>query len=171
MALHLLAVPFVPSMASFMNSGKEASYWAARVGAQGAAPAIGAPPRPYPPVFESHDWWAGEALSLSDEVAKAPEAARALDPCWYDAACDCWQGAEECSVDETTAPPSFVRPSFVPDTDTFDLSVPCITTDEGCTLEARAGVAGSAAVPSPARETTSPSMDPCFWDEGCTAFA
>lgn len=82
------------------------------------------------PIFEQPTWWSGE--TLSDEFETPPQAESLSDPClWHPESTD----PEECylpppaplvDVDETAY-------DEVPD-------IPCITTDDGCSMEAAAGI-------------------------------
>ena len=55
------------------------------------------------------------------------------------------------------------------------LELPCITTDEGCSLEAAAGLGGVDEADGLAlgemRAESAATEDPCWWDQGCYAFA
>jgi len=153
--LLLLSIPAVLCMASVSH---EATYWADKVNSKRVA--VGPPRRPAAPVYEFDEWWEGEELHVSDVVADASEVEASRDPCWWN--------ADEC---ETAAAPlgATAPPDVSAVANLLELELPCITTDVGCTVEAKAGII-EAEEPVEAEIGSAESMDPCFWDAGCVAF-
>ena len=75
---------------------------------------------------------------------------------------------EACDVSELREEPVLESFEATPDIP----PVPCITTSDGCTVEAAAGIAFSAAEgPAADHGKEAVTQDPCWWDEGCYATA
>ena len=141
-----------------LSSGAEASYWAAKMG-HPKVPDVGPPRRGPLHTFETEAWWSGEALTLSEEVSMAPEVEASRDPCWWN--------TDECET--PSVPISYVDNILSTTTvnDVLTEGIPCVTTDDGCTLEARAGIVPEQEPLFVHDERLS--MDPCFWDDACMA--
>ena len=143
---------------AMLTSGAEASYWAAKM-AHPKVPVVGPPRRGPLHTYETEAWWSGEALTLSEEVAMAPEVEASRDPCWWN--------TDECET--PSVPISYVDNILSATTvnDVLTEGIPCVTTDDGCTLEARAGIVPEQEPLFVHDERLS--MDPCFWDDACMA--
>ena len=172
----VLLVALLPPVAALTEA--EAAKWVAhnknnlnRGLAATPFPGAAAPPVPRsgrhrrepPPAYLHSSWWEGEVLD--DDAPHAPAAPELTDP-------SCFFATEECEL------PELREPALYREQDVLGLHeprVPCLTTEEGCTLEAGAGLGVSsvvdAAVAAAPDERAAASMDPCWWEDGCHAFA
>jgi len=117
-----------------------------------------------PPIYEQPSWWAGETYALEDGVpaAEPPAAAVLNDACWW--------APEECGL-----PLEPIVAAAHPLDEAYARLVadlPCITTDDECTLEQRAGLGPAAlALQSSDFDVEELAMRDCWWDQECEAFA
>ena len=122
--------------------------------------------RRHKPVYESREWWTPEAQYVEDLPASSSPGLHVqdltADPCWW--------AQEECTVPESM-PVLTVEHKGTP---TLSANLPCITTTDGCDLEAQAGLTAeeTRSVPSMRLDDGAEKLvlDSCWWDQECTAF-
>ena len=96
---------------------------------------------------------------LSSNEASLPEDARLMDPCFW--------STTECEVGGEAPPEKLEATAFV---DTFSKPVPCVTTDDGCDLDARLGVVGAEGLAVAGRAIEAPWQHDCWYDQECVVF-
>lgn len=109
-------------MTGMLGMTLDASQWAIKM--DGLSTRAGAP-RTASPVYLDESWWTGESYSLSHDVADMVEFA--AEPSY-------WSSPETFESSGSTE----VANAGVVDTSTYQL--PCITTDEGCSILDRSAV-------------------------------
>jgi len=185
----LLCLLSTLSSAAALTSA-EATWWANYAQnlphAKANAPPPGnervAVPKEAAPVFLRPDWWEGEHITLGEEAMEAMATGKAGDV-FSDACASGWTDDcevpnmqtellldAECSdaVGEESEECALVEPNY---SDVLSKSLPCVTTEDGCELEAGAAIEPPAVfeLGSLAPELTY--AHPCWWDEGCETFA
>lgn len=93
-----------------------------------------------------------------DSVAHAHAAL--TDPCYW--------GTDECEVGELR---EVVHEEGLGALDTAATPLPCLTTDDGCDLEARAGLPSGFDLAEVSDGLDQILRHPCYWDQACEAFA
>lgn len=139
------------------------------------------------PVYLDRSWWEGDYAEFDErdyngetkqtrEVAGRAEAA--LDPCFWanDDACDIPELREEALITEpANAALDAMSPLLADLLARPEAQIPCVTTDDGCSVEAAAGVvtggSDAHALEAMWKREAAVLEDPCFWEEGCHAFA
>ena len=123
-----------------------------------------------PPAYLDVSWWQGELAELdqaTQEIARRDEQP-ALDPCF-------WATTDECEIAELSEEALFTAPAA----ELAEMlarpgqSVPCVTSDVGCSVEAAAGLTSDndTAVAALWERDAAVLDDPCWWSDGCHAFA
>ena len=123
-------------------------------------------------MYQQNDWWSGEVLELDEATSRmvSQKEPRALfDDCGY-------FPTDECKVPELREEFLFDKQPEAPPLllDTLDVSLPCVTTDDGCSVEAGAALASADHVAAAAARSAKAEVytqDPCWWEDGCYSFA
>ena len=111
-------------------------------------------PKEPQPAYLFTDWWQGPEREVDAEIAGAAPVGVLSDPCYW--------SHDECAVPELRA--EFTLEEQLLARRSEKISVPCLTTLEGCSLEDQAGL--------PRGELESVARDPpCWWDEEAVAVA
>jgi len=112
----------------------------------------------------------GEQVPEVEELAvtKRDASSLTMDPCFW--------STDECDIPEQQQQRVVAASSneeIIGLQDVFDTKgLPCITSDEGCSVEARAAIElPETDLAANGNAAEGPLLDPCFWEEGCMAVA